>query len=170
MPIGSEGSAEGRRQDGPRTQALLRRSGGIAALWYLAQLLFAQTAENLEDTVLCESSYVLFEAVSARIAYDKAVEWGHQHEQKSPFSFLGVRHLNYIDEPPADGVEVGGGFFEETGAWMRRDELIPERDEIPILVFEQNPDTPVGALIDDEKQARLRKLFPTDFCSEEPSN
>jgi Domain of unknown function (DUF4288) len=140
------------------------------ARWYLAQLLFAQATENVEAAVLCESSYVLFEAASAREAYDKAVDWGHKHEQDSTFSLLGVRHLNSLDEPPADGVEVGGGFFEETAAWMRINELIPARDEIPIIVFEQNPDTPIGELIDDDTDAKLRRLFPTNPGSDEPPN
>jgi hypothetical protein len=134
--------------------------------WYLAQLTFAQPTDDPSASVLCESCYVLFEADSANSAYDKAVEWAEIHESESTFDFVGVRHLNSLDEPPADGVEVGGGFYEETAVWLRRVELIPARDEIPVIVFEGNPDTPIGKLINTETASRVRKLFSTD---DEPS-
>lgn len=130
--------------------------------WYLAQLLFAEPTEDLQASVLCESSYVLFRAETATLAYDKAMEWGHRHEDESAFAFLGVRHMNSLDEPPGDGVELGGGFFEEVAVWLRRDEWIPPREEIPVIVLEQNPDTPIGELADDDTKARLRRLFGRD--------
>ena len=138
--------------------------------WYLAQLLFAQAPDDLQAAVLCESSFVLFEATSARQAYDKAIDWGHHHEAESTFTLLGVQHLNSLDQPPGDGVEVGGEFFEESAVWMRRDELIPARDEIPVIVFEQNSDTPIEELIDGDTEAKLRKLFSTNAGSDGPTN
>ena len=128
--------------------------------WYVADLLFAQATEETCATVLCESSQVLLEALNADHAYVKAMEWARRHEEDSSMKLVGVRHLHSLTEPPGDGCEVGGGFFEEPGIWERRDELIPPKDEIPVLVLERNPNTPVGELIDDETKAKLHKLFP----------
>lgn len=47
---------------------------------------------------------------------------------------------------------------------MRRDELIP------VIVFEQNPDTPVRELIDGDSKANRKKHFMTDTGSDESPN
>jgi len=138
--------------------------------WYLAQLLFAQATEDPEASVLCESSYVLFEAASAVEAYQKSEAWGHRHESGSSFSFFGVAHLNSVREPPGDGVEVGGGFFEEPAAWSRQHELIPPRDEIPVIVLERNLDTPIGELMSEEQRSTVHKLLAGHPDSSEPPN
>jgi hypothetical protein len=128
--------------------------------WYVVDLLFAQLPEEGSTTVLCESSQVLFQAPTAEAAYDRGVEWARGHEQEAPFAFVGVRHVYSLDDPPGDGCEVGGHFFEEMGVWEQPDRFIPAREEIPIIQLESRPDEPVESLMSDETKAKMRKIFP----------
>ncbi|MBX3280370.1 MAG: hypothetical protein KF868_20425 [Acidobacteria bacterium] len=122
-------------------------------------LLFARVAEQPGSSVFCESSSVLFEAATAGVAYDRALEWAGRHTEHTDFEFVGVRHIHSLDDTPGDGVEVGGRFFEDVDPWERRDELIPPRHEIPVIVFEANPTTPVGRLLDEDTEVKIQRFF-----------
>ena len=43
--------------------------------------------------------------------------------------------------------------------WRRRDELIPDLNEIPTIKLEAHPDTPVGELIPDETVRKAKKIL-----------
>jgi len=131
-------------------------------MWYVADLLFAQPAQPEHGTVLCETCDVLLEAGSALEAYDKAIDWAAKHvEIENPgFRFIGVRHIHSLSETlPGDGTEIGGTFFEEEAVWSRIDSLIPQKEDIPIIMWEQHMDTPIGELM-SEKQERYLKRLP----------
>ena len=131
----------------------------MEARWYVVDLLFARVPEQPGSTMFCESSSVLFEAANGDSAYDRALQWADHHTAHSDFAFVGVRHIHSLDQSPGDGVEVGGRFFEDVDPWGRRDELIPPRHEIPIIVFEANTTTPVGDLLDEDSEAKIQRFF-----------
>jgi hypothetical protein len=133
-------------------------------MWYVAELLFARPKQEDEANVACESSLVLLEAPTALEAYEKALRWAEEHENGEGrvfnFKFVGVQHLHSLDEEqPGDGSEIGGGFFESEDVWERRDELIPPRDEIPVIRFEAHPDSPIQDLLSEEHQTRIRRVL-----------
>jgi|GEM_PF-6842807 len=130
-------------------------------MWYVVDILFAQKAESDTDTVYCESCHVLFNCNSALEACAKAKEWSKGHEEDAGFYFVGIRHLwNLLsDDPPKDGDEIGGDIFEKENVWGRISELIPDPNEIPIVKFEENPNTPFRYLVSDEKIDDIKKIM-----------
>lgn len=133
-------------------------------MWYVADLLFAQPKQEGKAAVTCEASQVLLEAPTAREAYAKAIRWAEQHENGEGglfnFRFVGVEHLHSLEEErPGDGSEIGGGFYESPDVWERRDELIPQQSDIPVIRYEANPDSPIGELLTEEQQERIRKVM-----------
>ena len=130
--------------------------------WYVVDLLFARTPERPSSTVFCESCLVLFEAPGALNAYDRALEWAARHTEGTDFKLVGITHIHSLNEPPGDGIEVGGRFFEDQDPWGRRNELIPPLEEIPVVLFEANPNTPIGKLLDEDTNAKVRRFFTSE--------
>ena len=95
---------------------------------------------------------MIFEADSATEAYDKALAWAADHaDDPAALAFVGVENVRSLSEPPADGVEVGGGFYESDDVWERQHE-IPAREEIVTIRAELAPDTTVGEMLNDRKR------------------
>ena len=129
-------------------------------MWYVADLLFAQLPMPGERRVACESCHVLFNASSALEVYDRSATWAESHIEGTPFHFVGVTHIRSLDDSqPTDGTEIGGQFFDDVDVWERKDELIPNRHEIPVVVWEQNPDTPIGDLMTSDQKKQLKNIF-----------
>jgi hypothetical protein len=132
-------------------------------MWYIADLLFAQLPVPGEERVTCESCNVLFEARSASEVYDRASTWAESHIEGTAFHFLGVTHIHSLsDSQPTDGTEVGGHFFDDVSVWERRDELIPEKDQIPVITWEQNCDMPIGDMMTAEQKKKLKEILRSD--------
>ena len=120
-------------------------------MWYVAEMLFAQPKVEGVESVVCEECDVLFEAETAIEAYDKAVAWAADYaDDPATLAFVGVENVRSLNEPPADGVEIGGRFYESDDVWERQDE-IPARDEIVTIRAELAPDTTVGEMLDDRR-------------------
>lgn len=129
-------------------------------MWYIAFLVFAQQPENSQSQVKCESCNVLFEAESALEVYDKALAWAKDYETENLFRFFGVEHIKEVgSERPTDGTELSGHFYDEENAWERRDELIPKKEEISAIIWEQNQDTPIGELMTEKQKQNLKEVF-----------
>ena len=121
-------------------------------MWYVAEMLFAQPKAEGVESVVCEECDVLFEAGSATEAYDKALAWAADYaDDPAALAFVGVENVRSLSEPPADGVEVGGGFYESDDVWERQHE-IPAREEIVTIRAELAPDTTVGEMLNDRKR------------------
>ena len=132
-------------------------------MWYVADLLFAQLPAAGVRRVKCESCNVLFEGSSALEVYDKACSWAESHQDDSLFHFVGVEHIHSLDDDtPVDGTEIGGGFFDDEDVWKRKNELIPEKGKIPAIMWEQNPDVPVGDLMTAKQKRDIKKIFGED--------
>lgn len=128
-------------------------------MWYVAELLFAQPKADADGSVICETCDVLFEAPSAVEAYEKALQWAAKYEaEPGALAFVGVENLRDLLDAPADGVEIGGRFFESEGVWERREEIIPARDEISTVKGELHPETKVSELLDDRKRRIWKRL------------
>lgn len=129
-------------------------------MWYIADIVFAKKPIEPKPTVVCESCDVLFEAVSAREAYQKALSWAEEYTKEGDFRFLGVTNIWGVgDEQPGDGAELGGNFFEEVDPWGRLDELIPDPNELSAIYWETNSDTPVGELMSEEQKRMWKRIF-----------
>jgi hypothetical protein len=133
-------------------------------MWYRADLLFAQLPKEGKQSVKCETCNVLFKASSAVEAYDKAIRWATSHvEEDSLFQFLGVEHISDIgEEQPGDGTEIAGAFYDDENVWERKDELIPEKSQIPAIMLEQNKDVPVGELMTEKQKRDIKEIFGED--------
>jgi hypothetical protein len=132
-------------------------------MWYIADLLFAQLPIPGDERVACESCNVLFEAQSASEVYDRSATWAEEHIQGTQFHFLGVTHIRSLsDSQPTNGTEIGGEFFDDVNVWERRDELIPDKNQIPVIVWEQNPHTPIDDLMTVEQKKQLKQIFRPD--------
>ena len=127
--------------------------------WYLVDLLFAQPESKNEENVMCETCQVLFSAPSALVAYDKGTSWAAEHIEGREFKFVGVEYIQSVNEEPADGVEVGGRFYESEDMWQRKDELIPEKNDIRVIMWEQNSDVPIGEMITEQQLNAAKRIF-----------
>jgi hypothetical protein len=128
--------------------------------WYVVHLLFAQTPKQGQRSVKCESCQVLIEALSALNAYDKGIVWAKSHVENTNFHFIGIEHIHILDdEQPIDGTEIGGRFFDEEDIWERKGQLIPEKNKIPAIMWEQNKDVPINKLMTDEQKQMLKEIF-----------
>ena len=129
-------------------------------MWYVVDILFGQKRDGEQGEIMCETCNVLFEAPSAIDACRKAVPWSEEHVRDTEFHLIGIQHVRSLDDDrPGDGTEIGGKFFEERDPWGRREELIPDLNEIPTIKFEANPNTPVGELIPEETVHKAKKIF-----------
>jgi Domain of unknown function (DUF4288) len=133
-------------------------------MWYVADLLFARPKQENEVSATCETSLVLLEAPTAREAYAKALSWAERHEEEEgqlfSLQFVGVQHLYSLEEEqPGDGSEIGGGFYESEDVWERRDELIPQKEEIPVIRYEAHPDSPMQDLMSEKQQEWVRRVL-----------
>jgi hypothetical protein len=128
-------------------------------MWYVVDMLFAQKPTSYRAKLKCEVCNVLFEAASALDACRKAQPWADEHSRDGGFFLVGIQHVRSLLDPPGDGVEIGGSFFDEIDPWGRKAELIPDLNEIPTIKFEQNPEKPVGELISDETKKQLREVL-----------
>ena len=132
-------------------------------MWYVVDIIFAQQPREETHMVQCESCSVLFEALSALAAYDKATEWGKEHEKDNNFRYVGIGHLWGLEEErPGDGTEIGGDFFEEEDFWDRVEEFIPYPQEIPTVKLEANENTTIGELMSEATKEHLRKILGED--------
>jgi hypothetical protein len=132
-------------------------------MWYRADLLFAQLPKEGKLSVKCETCNVLFEASCAVEVYDKAVRWAAEHVDNSLFRFVGVENISDIGaEQPGDGTEIAGAFFDDENVWERKDDLIPEKNKLTAIMWEQNRDMPVGQLMTDKQKKDLREIFGED--------
>jgi hypothetical protein len=128
-------------------------------MWYVVDLLFAQEQRPDRSTVTCEMCNVLFDAPSALDACRKAIPWAEDHSQDTLFSLVGIQNVRSLDEAPGDGVEIGGSFFDEADPWGRKDELIPDLSKMGTIMFESNPDKPIGEMMTEETKKRLRDIL-----------
>lgn len=129
-------------------------------MWYVVDIIFAQSPREGTRVVQCESCNVLFEAPSAINACAKAARWGAKHEKDNSFHYVGIRHLWSLDEErPDDGTEIGGAFFEEVDFWDHLDRIIPDANTIPTIKMEENPQTPFKYLISEEAIVKLKRIF-----------
>ncbi len=127
-------------------------------MWYVVEMLFAQPKAEGVESVVCEECDVLFEAATAIEAYDKALAWAADYADGSTeLALVGIENVRSLSEPPADGIEVGGGFYESGDVWERQDE-IPARDEIVSIRAELAPETKVSGMLDDRKREIWDKL------------
>ena len=126
--------------------------------WYIVFLLFAEPQNTHGESVLCETCQVLISANSALDAYDKGIIWATEHIQESEFQFVGVEHIHSIGEEPADGVELCGRFYESEDVWQRKSELIPEKNNVRAVMWEQN-DVPIGEMMDTDQKNIVRRVF-----------
>ena len=121
-------------------------------------MLFAQPKVERVESVVCEECDVLFEAPTAFEAYDKALAWAADYaDDSTELALVGIENVRSLSESPADGVEVGGGFFESEDVWERQGE-IPARDEILTIRAELAPKTTVSEMLDDRKRGIWNKL------------
>jgi hypothetical protein len=131
--------------------------------WYVVHLLFAQLPKDEKSSGKCESCHVLFHAVSALAAYDKGVAWAQSHIEDTNFHFVGVEHIHSLDDdPPVDGTEIGGSFFDEENIWERQGEFIPEKENIPAIMWEANSGIPVGELMTEKQKKDIKEIFGED--------
>jgi hypothetical protein len=129
-------------------------------MWYIAFLLFAQQPEKEQKQIKCESCNVLFEAESALEVYGKAVAWAEDYATNNLFKFVGVEHILTVgNERPTDGTELSGMFFDDDNVWERRDKLIPKKEEIPPIIWEENQDTPIGEMMTEKQKHDLKVIF-----------
>ena len=129
-------------------------------MWYRVDLLFATRPRGESPTVKCESCNVLFEGESAQAACDKAEGWAARHIVDSDFEFLGVEDIALLfEDKPGDGTEIGGSYFEDEGVWDRKAELIPKREDIPVIRFELNPEGAVRKLITEAQSKGLAEIY-----------
>jgi hypothetical protein len=56
------------------------------------------------------------------------------------------------DDQPGDGSEIGGRFYEALDIWQRVESLIPKKEEIPVIMWERHPNTPVGELMNPKQK------------------
>ena len=127
---------------------------------YTSYLLFAATKSEPTGEYVCETCNVLLEAKTAEEAYKAAELWAKDHESES-MKFVGIEELNYIqDDRPGHGDEVAGSFFDEQNIWSRISEFIPKKDKLNAIKFEgSNVNKPIRALIDDQTEKRLKRVF-----------
>jgi hypothetical protein len=110
--------------------------------------------------VMCESCMVLFEAPSALGAYDKALLWAEDYATGTNFALLGIQHItDIIDEQIGDGTEIGGRFFSKKNPWERKDMIIPDVNEIPIVVLEKNDDKPISDFIPEDALRQIKRKY-----------
>lgn len=129
-------------------------------MWYIADIVLAKKPSEPKPTVVCESCDVLFEAVSAREAYQKALSWAKEYTKEGDFHLLGITSIWDVgDEQPGDGTELSGSFFEEVDPWGRINELIPDPNDIRGIELEDHLDTPVGQLMTDEQKRMAERLL-----------
>jgi hypothetical protein len=129
-------------------------------MWYLAEILFAEPRRADQQAYQCEACNVVFDAPTAREAYEKAIAWGQSYAAEPPakMQLLGVSHLTSIGDQLGDGIEVCGRFFETANPWDRPAELVPAPESLKAMVWEQNQDTPLGELLTPEQTAALRRV------------
>jgi hypothetical protein len=131
-----------------------------SAMWYVAHLLFAQKPKKDRHRVKCETCQVLLRASSAIECYDRAVVWAKAHEDEGCFRFVGVQHINSLDEErPDDGTEVAGHFFDAYDVWQKVKKLIPNKRDIPAVMWESHRDAPIRELITPKQNRDLRDIF-----------
>ena len=129
-------------------------------MWYVVDIVFAQKPEGDQSAVICETSNVLFEAPTALDACRKVVPWAEEHVRDTNFHVLGIQHVRSLHEhQPADGTEIGGSFFEERDPWRRKEEIIPDLNEIPTIMFEAHPHTPIKDLVPEATVQKAKKIF-----------
>lgn len=129
-------------------------------MWYRVDLLFAKKPAGDTRAVACESCNVLFEGNTALEACDKAEQWAERHVAGGDFQFVGMESITRLfEDKPGDGMEIGGSYFESEAVWERRAELIPDKNDIPVIRFEQNPDVPVRKLILEAQAKGLKEIY-----------
>ena len=129
-------------------------------MWYVVDMLFAQRTKGKRVRVKCEVCNVLFEAPSALDACRKAMLWADEHSRDAGFYLVGIQHVRALDEEcPGDGTEIGGHFFDEDDPWGRKDQIIPDLNEIPTVKFEANPNTPIKDLVSQSKIEKIKQVF-----------
>ena len=128
-------------------------------MWYLAEILFAEPRRGDSQAHQCEACNVVFDAVTAREAYQKAIAWGQTYaaEPAAGMQMLGVSHLTSIGDQLGDGIEICGRFFETANPWDRPGELVPAPEALKAIVWEQNQDTPLGELLTPEQIGALKR-------------
>jgi hypothetical protein len=128
-------------------------------MWYLAEILFAEPRRVDRHAHQCEACNVVFDATTAREAYQKAMAWGQSYAAEPPggMQLLGVSHLTSIGDQLGDGIEVCGRFFETANPWDQPAELVPAPEALKAIVWEQNQDTPLGELLTPEQIAALKR-------------
>jgi len=131
------------------------------AVWYLAEILLAETPHVDRDEYQCEACEVLLLASNAAEAYNKAVAWGEAYAAEPPAAMrlLGVSHLTTVGEELGDGTEVCGRFFEESAVWDRVAELVPPSDQLAALKWEKASDLPLVAMLGSEAVVRLNRAW-----------
>ncbi|MGI8544303.1 MAG: hypothetical protein ACR2MD_12635 [Aridibacter sp.] len=128
--------------------------------WYVVWFLFAQLPKEGKKFVMCESSQVLFRSKTANEAYDKALIWANEQEKDNNFKFVGIEHMSdLLDEEIVDGTEIDGSFFKKKNIWEQRNEIIPDKNAIKAIMWEENQDTPVGELMTDNQKKKMREIF-----------
>ena len=131
-------------------------------MWYVVEMLFAQPPTDSAESAVCEQCDVLFEAPSALAAYQKGIAWATNYaDNPAEQRFVGIENVRSLNEPPGDGVEVGGGFFESDDVWDRLDEL-PAPEDIVEIRAEFNPETKVGDLLNEQKRRIWDRLSEGD--------
>lgn len=70
-------------------------------------------------------------------------------------------HANANDFPPPRRLDRAFYLLMVLLVWAAiLSGFIPPRHEIPVIVFEANPTTPVGNLLDEDTEARIQRFFP----------
>jgi hypothetical protein len=129
-------------------------------MWYVAHLLFAQKPKKGRRRVKCETCRVLLRAASALKCYDRALVWAKLHEGNGLFRLVGVRHIDSLDdEQPGDGSEIGGGIFDAYDVWKKVKTLIPNKRDIPAVMWETHMNTPIGEMMTPKQKGDVRELF-----------
>ena len=128
-------------------------------MWYLAEILFAEPRDAARQAYQCEACNVVFDAATAREAYDKAITWGESYAAEPPVTMqlLGISHLTTIGDRLGDGIEICGRFFMAANPWNSAAELIPAPPSLTAVVWEQNQGTPLGELLTPGQIAALRR-------------
>ena len=129
-------------------------------MWYLNYLLFAATEPESKGEYVCETCNILLEAATAEDTYQAAELWGKEYESEN-LRFIGVEELNYIQEDqPGHGDEIAGSFFDEQDIWSRISKFVPPKNKLNAIRIEgSNANKPIGELIDDQMEKRLKRVF-----------
>ena len=138
-------------------------------MWYVVEIIFAEKPTEPQESTICESCDVLFEAASTLEACDKAKIWADEHIIDSKLHFLGISRAWDLEEKrPDDGSEIAGEFYEENDPWGRKDELIPHMSELDAIKWEQAADIPVKDIFPEDELARVIDMLERIHGDDEP--